>query len=120
MNWFSDLFFGEGVAHSILMLAVVIATGIALGKIKIKGISLGVTWILFAGIAFAHFGKRIDTGVLHILQEFGLILFVFSIGMQVGPGFFVSISYGALTLTLLSACIVLLRVDVTCITTLVT
>ena len=120
MNWFSDLFFGEGVAHSILMLAVVIATGIALGKIKIKGISLGVTWILFAGIAFAHFGMRIDTGVLHILQEFGLILFVFSIGMQVGPGFFSSFKKGGLTLNMLAAGIVLLGVAVTCIIHLVT
>ena len=120
MNWFSDLFFGEGVAHAILMLAVVIATGIALGKIKIKGISLGVTWILFAGIAFAHFGMRIDTGVLHILQEFGLILFVFSIGMQVGPGFFSSFKKGGLTLNMLAAGIVLLGVAVTCIIHLVT
>lgn len=120
MNWFSDLFFGKGVAHSILMLAVVIATGIALGKIKIKGISLGVTWILFAGIAFAHFGMRIDTGVLHILQEFGLILFVFSIGMQVGPGFFSSFKKGGLTLNMLAAGIVLLGVAVTCIIHLVT
>lgn len=102
------------------MLAVVIATGIALGKIKIKGISLGVTWILFAGIAFAHFGMRIDTGVLHILQEFGLILFVFSIGMQVGPGFFSSFKKGGLTLNMLAAGIVLLGVAVTCIIHLVT
>ncbi len=110
MSWFGELFFGHGVAHSILMLAIVIAAGVALGKIKIKGISLGVTWILFAGIAFAHFGMRVDAEILHIFKEFGLILFVYSIGLQVGPAFFSSFKKGGMTLNMLAMGIVLLGV----------
>ena len=113
MNWLKELFFGDGVAHSILMMALVIAAGILLGKIKIKGISLGVTWILFAGIAFSHFGMRVDGEVLHIFKEFGLILFVYSIGMQVGPGFFSSFKKGGIQLNMLAAGIVLLGVATT-------
>ena len=113
MNWLGNLFFEQGVAHSILMLAVVIAVGVILGKVRIRGISLGVTWILFVGIAFAHFGMRVDREILHIFQEFGLILFVYSIGLQVGPGFFSSFKKGGITLNLLAAGIVLLGVGVT-------
>ncbi len=113
MSWFGNLFFGEGVAHSILMLAIVIAVGVALGQIKFKGISLGVTWILFAGIAFAHFGMRVDAEILHMFKEFGLILFVFSIGLQVGPGFFSSFKKGGVTLNMLALGIVLLGVTTT-------
>lgn len=113
MSWFRELFFGQGVAHSILMMAVVIAVGILLGKIRIKGISLGVTWILFAGIAFAHFGMRVDAEVLHIFKEFGLILFVYSIGLQVGPGFFSSFKKGGIKLNMLAAGIVVLGAGVT-------
>lgn len=120
MNWIQELFFGEGVAHSILVLAMVIAVGVSLGKVKIKGISLGVTWILFAGIAFAHFGMRVDDHILHIIKEFGLILFVYSIGLQVGPGFFSSFRKGGLTLNMLAAGIVLLGVAVTYVIHLVT
>ncbi len=101
------------MAHSIVMLAIVIAAGIALGKVKVKGISLGVTWILFAGIALAHFGMRVDEEVLHIFKEFGLILFVYSIGLQVGPGFFSSFKKGGITLNMLAVGIVLLGVVVT-------
>jgi putative transport protein len=114
MSWFGELLFGQGVAHSILLLAAVIAVGVALGKIKIRGVSLGVTWILFAGIAFAHFGMRVDREILHIFQEFGLILFVYSIGLQVGPGFFSSFKQGGITLNMLAAGIVLLGVATTC------
>lgn len=113
MNWLRELFFGQGVAHSILMMAIVIAVGILLGKIRIKGISLGVTWILFAGIAFAHFGMRVDAEVLHIFKEFGLILFVYSIGLQVGPGFFSSFKKGGIKLNMLAAGIVVLGAGVT-------
>lgn len=87
MEWINNLFFGGGVAHSILLIALVIAVGIALGKIRIAGISLGITWILFVGIALSHFGMRIDPSTLHFVKEFGLILFVYSIGLQVGPSF---------------------------------
>lgn len=113
MNWFNDLLWGQGVAHSILLLAVVIALGIQLGKVKIFGISLGVTLVLFVGILLGHFGFAIDPDVLHFIKEFGLILFVFSVGMQVGPGFFSSFKKGGITLNMLACGIVLLGVIVT-------
>ncbi len=119
MNWFSDLFtgnaaaWGGGVPHSIFVVAVVIAAGIALGKIKIAGISLGVTWILFVGIACAHFGMRLNEHLIHFLKEFGLILFVYSIGLQVGPGFFSSFKKGGMTLNMLATAVVLLGVIIT-------
>lgn len=108
MNWIEKLFFGEGVAHSILLFAFVIAVGIALGKIKIKGISLGITFVLFVGIVAGHFGLKIDHEVLHFMKEFGLILFVYSVGLQVGPGFFSSFKKGGLQLNMLAASIVFL------------
>ena len=112
MEWIHNLFFGGGVAHSILLIALVIAAGIALGKIKIAGISLGVTWILFVGIALSHFGMRIDPTTLHFVKEFGLILFVYSIGLQVGPGFFSSLKKGGFTLNMLATAIVLIGVAI--------
>ena len=93
MYWLYNLFFGDTLAHTIFVLALVITVGILLGKIKIGGVSLGTTWILFVGIAASHFGMTIDPGVLSFIKEFGLILFVFSIGLQVGPGFFSSFKY---------------------------
>lgn len=120
MDWFKELLFGSGVAHSIMMMAVVIAIGVALGKIRIKGVSLGITWILFAGIAFAHFGMRVDGDTLHIFKEFGLILFVYSIGMQVGPGFFSSFKKGGITLNMLATGVVLLGCLVTYVIHLIT
>ncbi|HIW10556.1 MAG TPA: putative transporter [Candidatus Rikenella faecigallinarum] len=113
MEWINNLFFGGGVAHSILLIALVIAVGIALGKIKIAGISLGITWILFVGIALSHFGMRIDPSTLHFVKEFGLILFVYSIGLQVGPSFFSSLKKGGLTLNMLASAIVFLGVAIT-------
>ena len=98
MEWFCSLIWGEGIAHTILVLAVVIAAGILLGKIKIKGVSLGVTWILFVGIVAGHFGLTLHHDTLHFIKEFGLILFVFSIGLQVGPGFFSSFKDGGMKL----------------------
>ena len=98
MEWFCSLIWGEGIAHTILVLAIVIATGIMLGKIKIKGVSLGVTWILFVGIVAGHFGLTLNHDTLHFIKEFGLILFVFSIGLQVGPGFFTSFKNGGMRL----------------------
>jgi len=108
MNWIEKLFFGEGVAHSILLFAFVIAAGIALGKIKIKGISLGITFVLFVGILAGHFGLKIDHEVLHFMKEFGLILFVYSVGLQVGPGFFSSFKKGGIQLNMLAVGIVFL------------
>ncbi|MCH5305839.1 MAG: putative transporter [Rikenella sp.] len=112
MEWIETLFFGSGVAHSIFLIALVIALGIALGKIKIAGISLGITWILFVGIALSHFGMQIDPQTLHFVKEFGLILFVYSIGLQVGPSFFSSLKKGGLTLNMLATAIVLLGVAI--------
>lgn len=88
MNWINDLLWGEGIGHSILLLSFVIAAGIQLGKIKVFGVSLGITLVLFVGIILGHFGFTINHNVIHFFKEFGLILFVYSVGMQVGPGFF--------------------------------
>ena len=113
MSWLSELFFGQGVAHSVLMFAIVIALGIVFGKVKVWGISLGITWILFVGIICSHFGMRVDGHTLHFMKEFGLILFVYSVGLQVGPGFFSSFRKGGLTLNMLATGIVLLGVITT-------
>ena len=108
-----ELFLGQGVAHTILLLAFVIGTGIYLGRFKVKGVSIGATWILFMGIIVSHFGFRADPDMLHFIKEFGLILFVFSIGLQVGPGFFHSLKSGGLKMNLLALVNVLLAVAVT-------
>ena len=108
MEWFNDLLWGSGVAHSVILLSLVIVFGILLGKVRIAGISLGITFVLFVGIVMGHFGLTIDPLVLHFFKEFGLILFVYSIGMQVGPGFFSSFKRGGITLNLLATSIVLL------------
>ncbi|MBR3405975.1 MAG: putative transporter [Bacteroidales bacterium] len=108
-----DLFFGLGIAHSIMLLAFVIGTGLYVGRFKIKGISLGSTWILFMGILMGHLGFRVDVDVLHFVKEFGLILFVFSIGLQVGPGFFQSFKQGGVKMNLLAVMNILLAALVT-------
>ena len=120
MSWLSELFFGQGIAHSVLMFAIVIALGIVLGKVKVWGISLGITWILFVGIICSHLGMRVDGHTLHFMKEFGLILFVYSVGLQVGPGFFSSFRKGGLTLNMLAAGIVFLGVVTTYIIHVVT
>lgn len=126
MKLFHDLFFGNdafwggGVAHSVLILALVIAAGIALGKLKIAGVKLGVTWILFVGIAVSHFGMRLDDHLIHFVKEFGLILFVYSIGLQVGPSFFSSFKKGGVTLNMLAMAIVFLGVIITYVLYLIT
>lgn len=113
MDWINDLLWGNGIAHSILILSVAIALGIQLGKIKIFGVSLGITLVLFVGILLGHFGFRVNEEILHFFKEFGLILFVFSVGMQVGPGFFSSFKQGGITLNLLACGIVLLGATTT-------
>ena len=110
MDWLYSLFFGNSIAHAVLTFALVITLGILLGKIKIKGVSLGITWILFVGIIASHFGMTVDSEVRNFVQEFGLILFVFSIGLQVGPGFFASFKHGGMTLVGCATAIVLLGV----------
>lgn len=110
MNWINDLLWGEGIGHSILLLSFVIAVGIQLGKIKVFGVSLGITLVLFVGIILGHFGFTINHNVIHFFKEFGLILFVYSVGMQVGPGFFSSFKQGGITLNMLACGIVFLGV----------
>ena len=111
MDWLINLFTAtDSVAHIALLYASVIAVGVFLGKIKIGGLSLGVTFVLFAGIAAGHFGFTATPSVLSFLQEFGLILFVFMIGLQVGPGFFESFKRGGVTLNALSTTVILLNI----------
>ena len=120
MDWLYSLFLGEGIAHTVLVLSLVIAGGVLLSKIKIGGISLGVTWILFVGIAAGHFGMTVDHNTLHFIKEFGLILFVFSIGLQVGPGFFSSFKEGGIKMVSCAAAVVALGALTTYIIHLVT
>ena len=120
MEWLHTLFFGNGIAHAVLTFALVITIGILLGKVKIGGVSLGITWILFVGIVLSHFGMTVDGEVRHFVQEFGLILFVFSIGLQVGPGFFASFKHGGMTLVMCAVAIVLLGVATAYVVHLVT
>ena len=118
LDWLKTVVMGSGdplhpsVAHTVFLLAAVIASGIALSRIKIKGVSLGMTWILFTGIAFGHFlpSGTVDHDTLHFIKEFGLILFVFFIGLQVGPGFFSSLKSGGLKLIGLASLVIFLGV----------
>ena len=109
----SESLWGGGVAHSVLILALVVALGVMLGKLKVAGVSLGVTGILFVGIGFSYFGMNVDEHLMHFLKEFGLILFVYSIGLQVGPGFFSSFRKGGVTLNKLAVLVVALGVATT-------
>ena len=96
MEFLNQFIFGEGIAHSIFVLAMVIAVGTLLAKVKVGGISLGATWILFAGIVASHFGMTLHADTLNFVRDFGLTLFVFSIGLQIGPSFFSSLRQGGL------------------------
>ena len=112
MEFLNQFIFGEGIAHSIFVLAMVIATGTLLAKVKVGGISLGATWILFAGIVASHFGMSLHTDTLNFVRDFGLTLFVFSIGLQIGPSFFSSLRQGGLKQMWLSILTMLLAVVV--------
>ena len=96
MEFLEQFIFGEGIAHSIFVLAMVIAVGTLLAKIKVGGISLGATWTLFAGIVASHLGMTLHADTLNFVRDFGLTLFVFSIGLQIGPSFFSSLRQGGL------------------------
>lgn len=113
MEWFVNLFVGTGVAHSIFVISLVIVVGLLLNKIRIGSVSLGVTWILFAGIIAGQLGCALDPSTAAFIRDFGLILFVYSIGMEVGPGFFSSFRKGGVTLNILATILVLLG----CLTT---
>ena len=115
MSFLSEFLFGQSIAHSIFIFAVVIAVGTLLSKIRIGGISLGSTWILFAGIAASHFGMSVNSQMIDFARDFGLTLFVFSIGLQIGPGFFSSLRAGGLRQMWLAVLVMLLGVVVTVI-----
>ena len=111
MDWLQTLLWDtSSVAHIVALYALVISVGVLLGKIKIFGVSLGVTFVLFMGILMGHFGFTGDTHILHFIREFGLILFVFCIGLQVGPSFFTSFKKGGMTLNGLAFGIVVLNI----------
>ena len=113
MNWLINLFTTtDSVAHIAMLYAIVISVGVLLGKVKVGGISLGVTFVLFAGILAGHIGFTAPTNILSFIQDFGLILFVFCIGLQVGPGFFESFKKGGVSLNLLATVTILLNIGV--------
>jgi len=113
MNWLSDLLFNpDSIAHIVALYAFVIAVGVLLGKIKVFGVSLGVTFVLFVGILVGHFGFTGNTSILNFVQDFGLILFVFCIGLQVGPSFFSSFKKGGVAMNMVAVGIVALNIAV--------
>ena len=114
MDWFIDILSpgNTSLASTVLLYSFVIFAGIILGKIKILGVSLGVTFVLFVGILLGHFGYAVESNTLHFLREFGLILFIFSIGMQVGPGFFSSFKEGGIRMNVLAMIGIVLNVGI--------
>lgn len=108
MSWLNALFTDtESAAQSVILLALIAMVGLAVGSVKFRGLGLGIAGVLFAGLAAGHFGLKINHSVLDFAREFGLILFVYTIGVQVGPGFFASLKRQGLPLNLLAAAIVL-------------
>jgi putative transport protein len=113
MNWFTALFTEQSVAQAAIIYALVIALGILMGKFKIFGISFGITWVLFIGLIASYLGISVNKETEHFLKEFGLIIFVYAIGLQVGPGFFASLKKTALANNAIAATVVLLGVMIT-------
>ncbi len=113
IDWLISLFTENGVAHTILLYSFVIALGVWVGKVKFFGVSLGVTFVLFVGILVGHLGFNANAELMHFIREFGLILFIYSIGLQVGPGFFSSFKKGGMKMNLLAATVVFLGVGTT-------
>ena len=113
MDWFINLLTGDSVAHTLLVISLVIAIGLALGEIPFFKIKLGIAGVLFSGLAFGHFGMTIDGHIMHFLREFGLILFVYAIGLQVGPGFVNSFFQNGIKLNIMAASIVILGAVIT-------
>lgn len=113
MNWLQDLLTNpDSIAHIVALYSFVIAAGVLLGKIKVFGISLGVTFVLFVGILAGHFGFTGNASILSFIQDFGLILFVFCIGLQVGPSFFSSFKKGGISMNLIAVGIVTLNIAI--------
>lgn len=107
MNWLSPLISSSPVAHAIAMLSLVCVAGMALGSLKVRGVGLGTAGVLFAGIIAGHFIRPVDPHTLEFVKEFGLVLFVFTIGLQLGPGFFASLRRQGVRLNLIAAAVVL-------------
>ena len=110
--WFTNLLTSGGVGTTVLMLSISIFAGLLLGKLKVKGISLGITWVLFVGIGLSACGIACNHDMLHVIKEFGLILFVTAVGLQVGPGFFASFKKGGLAMNLMAVVNVALGVGI--------
>src|SRR6187455_109749 len=108
MNWLFELHKTQPIAHAIGVLAFVCVIGMALGSLKFRGIGLGTAGVLFAGILVWHFGADVDHRTLDFVKEFGLILFVFTIGLQLGPGFVAALRHQGMKMNLLAAAIVIL------------
>src|SRR3989338_3502825 len=102
MNFFIAQIPADSVAYAVLIFSLVIAFGLFLGSLRIFGVHLGIAGVLFAGLVFGHYGVRVDDRVIEFPREFGLILFVYTIGMQVGPGFFASFKKDGLALNLMA------------------
>ncbi|MDE6278895.1 MAG: putative transporter [Paramuribaculum sp.] len=107
MNWLESLFFDHSPLQALVVISIIIATGLGLGKIRIGGISLGVTFVFFTGILAGHLGLSIDSAMLNYAESFGLVLFVYELGLKVGPGFFSSFRTGGVKLNLLSLGVIL-------------
>jgi len=108
MQWLTDLFTHQGIAQAILIYSIIIGIGATLGKIKVFNVSLGATWVLFAGLLASYAGIKVNPEAEHFLKDFGLILFIYALGLQVGPGFFASLKKQALVNNLISGGVVLL------------
>ena len=113
MNWFIDLFEKQTFTQAIVVLSLICAVGLACNKIKFKGVSLGITFVFFAGILAGHLGFMIDPQMLALAQNFGLILFVYALGVQVGPSFFPSLKKGGIKLNLLAFGVLVLGILMT-------
>ena len=106
MDWLYSLFVEHSALQAVVVLSLISAIGLGLGKIHVCGISLGVTFVFFAGIIAGHFGLSIDPQMLNYAESFGLVIFVYSLGLQVGPGFFSSFRKGGVTLNMMALAVV--------------
>ena len=112
MYWIENILFEHSAVQAVIVISIIIAIGLGLGKIHVWGISLGVTWVFFAGILAGYLGFSIDSGMLNFAQSFGLILFIYELGLKVGPGFFSSFRQGGIKLNLLGLSTVMLGTGV--------
>lgn len=113
MDWFKELFFGESVLHSCFIIALVASVGVMLGKVRFGGIAFGVAFVFFTGIVLGHFGIQINPTISQFAQNFGLAIFIFSLGLQVGPSFFPSLKSGGLMLNILSVTMLVIHIGLT-------